>query len=67
MSPTTYPTEHVKHQRDIDLLADELRRPIEDIEPVYDDVMMHLKETAKITDFVAIFAWRRTRALLSRR
>lgn len=67
MSPTNDPTEHVKHQRFIELLADEMCRPVEDVEPVYDDVMMQLKETAQIADFVPIFAWRRTRALLSRR
>lgn len=66
MSSTIDPTEHVKHQRYKELLADEMHRPIEDVEPVYDDVMMQLKEAAQITDFVPIFAWRRTRALLSR-
>lgn len=66
MSPTIDPTEHEKHKRYIELLASEMRRPVEDVEPVYDDVMMQLKETAQIADYVPIFAWRRTRALLSR-
>lgn len=65
MFPMTDPTEYVKHQRYIELLAEEMHCPVEDVEPVYDDVIMQLKETAQIADFVPIFAWRRTRALLS--
>ena len=61
---TTDPTLEVKHRRYIELLADEIHRPIEDVAPVFDDVMEHLKETADVTDFVPIFAWRRARAIL---
>lgn len=66
-SNTTDPTEEVKHRRYIELLADEIHRPIEDVAPVFDDVMEHLRETADVTDFVPIFAWRRARAILVRR
>lgn len=63
----TDPTQQVKHSRYIELLADEIHRPIEDVAPVFDDVMAHLKETAYVMDFVPIFAWRRARAILVRR
>lgn len=67
MCPTIDPTEAVKHRRYIEILAEEIERPVEDIEPIYDDVMAHLKETAQVADFVPIFAWRRVRALLVQR
>lgn len=67
MRPGTDPTEEVKHKRYIELLADEIQQPIENVAPVFDDVMAHLKETADVTDFVPIFAWRRARAILVRR
>lgn len=57
-------TEATKHKRYIELLAEEVHQPVERVEPVYDDVYSHLKETAEIKDYVPVFAWRRTRALL---
>lgn len=67
MCPTIDPSEALKHRRYIEVLAEEIDRPFEDIEPIYDDVMSHLKETAQVTEFVPIFAWRRVRAILSKR
>jgi hypothetical protein len=67
MCPTKDPSEEVKHRRYIEILAEEISRPVEDVEPVYDDVMAHLKENAQVTDFVPIFAWRRVREILIRR
>jgi hypothetical protein len=58
-------TEAAKHRRYIEALADEVHQPIERVEPVYDDIYSHLKETADIKDYVPVFAWRRTRALLT--
>ncbi len=66
MCPSIDPTEEVKHRRYIEILAEEIHQPVEDVQPVYDDVMAHLKETARVTDFVPIFAWRRVRAILLR-
>jgi hypothetical protein len=60
-------TEQVKHQRYIEILAEEVHLPKENVEALYDGVMADLKETAEIEDFVPVFAWRRTRALLQRR
>lgn len=57
-------TEAAKHKRYIELLANEVHRPIEVVEPVYDDVYHHLKEAAQIKDYIPVFAWRQTRAIL---
>lgn len=66
MCPTNDPSETVKHHRYIEVLAEEIQRPFEDVEPVYDDVVSHLKETATIGDYIPIFAWRRARDILRR-
>ena len=66
MDVTNDPTEQVKHRRYIEILADEMQRSVEDVEPVFDDVMADLKATAQVGDFVPIFAWRRARQLLLR-
>jgi hypothetical protein len=58
------PSEIAKHQRLIELLADETHHAVEEVEPVYDTVLSRLKATAEIADFVPVFAWRRTRAVL---
>lgn len=60
-------TEQTKHKRYVELLADELNQPVENVESIYSDVLTHLKEKADVTDYVPVFAWRRTRALLARR
>lgn len=57
-------TEAAKHKHYVELLADETNHSIAEVEPVYEDVYTNLKETAQIKDFVPVFAWRRTRALL---
>lgn len=67
MQTSTDITESVKHKRYIEILADETHHPVEEVEPIYDDVHAHLKEKAAIPDFVPVFAWRRTRALLMQR
>ena len=64
MCPSADPTEQVKHRRYIEILADEISRPVEEVAPVYDDVMADLKASALVADFVPIFAWRRARAIL---
>lgn len=60
-------TEQTKHKRYVELLADELDQPVENVESIYGNVLAHLKEKAEIADYVPVFAWRRTRALLARR
>ncbi|WP_228535922.1 DUF3562 domain-containing protein [Noviherbaspirillum malthae] len=64
MHASTDITEHAKHKRYVELLAEETHRPIEQVELVYGNILSHLKETAEISDYVPVFAWRRARALL---
>lgn len=64
MRPTISPSEAAKHRRFIEILAEETNRSVEEIAPVYDDVIAHLKERAEVADFVPIFAWRRVREIL---
>lgn len=56
-------TEAAKHKRYIELLANEIHQPFDQVEPIYDDIYNYLQETAHIKDYVSVFAWRRTRAL----
>lgn len=67
MQPSTDITEQTKHKRYVELLAIETDQPLEQVESVYGDILAHLKETAEISDYVPVFAWRRTRALLVHR
>ena len=60
-------TEVAMHQRYVELLADETNHSVGEVAPIYDSVFSSLKETAEIKDFVPVFAWRRTRALLMQR
>ena len=57
-------TEAARHRQYLEALAHEIQQPIERVQPVYDDIYMQLKESADIKDYVPVFAWRRTRALL---
>jgi uncharacterized protein (DUF2126 family) len=60
-------TEQAKHQRYVEMLAEETDIPIEQVEAVYSDVLTDLKQNSEIPDFVPVFAWRRTRTLLAAR
>ena len=53
------------HLRYIQVLAQELGRPVQEITPLYEDVLMHLKEQAKIENYLAIFTSRRVRSLFN--
>jgi hypothetical protein len=53
------------HLRYIKILAQELDRPVQEITPLYEDVLMHLKEQAKIETYLAIFTSRRVRSIFS--
>ncbi|HEY2817910.1 MAG TPA: DUF3562 domain-containing protein [Casimicrobiaceae bacterium] len=45
-------------------LADEIRRPVVEIRPIYEDVYLQLKPLARITDFLPLLVARRTRDVL---
>jgi hypothetical protein len=53
------------HLRYIKILAQELDRPVQEITPLYEDVLMHLKEQAKIENYLAIFTSRRVRSIFN--
>ena len=50
----------------IEAIATETHRPIEEVKRVYDDQFARLKSGARITDYLVLFAARRTRAALAR-
>lgn len=54
------------HLRCIELLAEELHRPVQEITPVYEDVLMHLKERARIHDYLLIFASKRVKSIFTK-
>jgi hypothetical protein len=49
----------------IESIASETHRPIEEVKRVYDDQFARLKSGARITDYLVLFAARRTRAALA--
>ncbi|MFC5475047.1 DUF3562 domain-containing protein [Paraherbaspirillum soli] len=53
--------DHLRHLHYIKLLAEELKRPVQEITPVYEEILMLLKEQAQIHDYLAIFVSRRVR------
>jgi len=57
--------DQLSHLRYIELLAKELSRPVQEITFMYEDVLMHLKEHAKIQNYLAIFTSIRVRAIFN--
>ena len=58
------PDEETLHSGVMAALADEIRRPIVEIRPIYEDVYLQLKPLARITDFLPLLVARRTRDAL---
>ena len=58
------PDEESLHSGIMAALADEIRRPIVEIRPIYEDVYLQLKPLARITDFLPLLVARRTRDVL---
>ena len=56
-----------RHVRYIKLLAEELNRPVQEITPMYEDVLLHLQEQARIHDYLAILASKRVKLLFTKR
>jgi hypothetical protein len=50
----------------IESLAEQTHRPVPEVMPVYEAELRHLKAEARITDYVRLFAVRRTREALLR-
>ena len=50
----------------IQMIASETDRPFEEVKRVYNGEFMRLKSGARITDYLVLFATRRTRDVLTR-
>jgi hypothetical protein len=61
---STDSAEPAKHREAIEALAEELSRPMEEIKDVYESEFARLKQTARVTDYLALFASRRVREAL---
>lgn len=49
----------------IEMIATETHRPFDEVKRVYDDEYARLKSDARIFDYLALFATRHTRAVLT--
>ena len=56
--------EPAKHREAIEALAEELSRPLDEVKDAYESEFARLKETARVTDYLALFASRRAREAL---
>lgn len=63
-SPYSSNEERSKHLRVIGRLANEVHRSVDEIEPLYEDILAHMKNTASIQDYLPILVSRRVKALL---
>ena len=59
--------EPANHRKAIEALAAELSCPVSEVEDAYESEFARLKETARVTDYLALFASRRAREVLVRR
>jgi len=50
----------------VQALAEEIRQPVATVKVVYERELIELQSTARIKDYVALFAGRRTREVLQR-
>ena len=57
--------EHAKHLAAIAALAQETRRPLDEVKEVYEVELARLRIEARITDYVPLFASRSTKARLA--
>ena len=64
-SPYSNPEERSQHRRIIGRLATEIHRSVDEIEPLYEDILSHMKNTASIQDYLPILVSRRVKELLS--
>jgi hypothetical protein len=63
-SPYASIEERSKHLRIIGRLATEVHRSVDEIEPLYEDILAHMKSTANIQDYLPILVSRRVKELL---
>jgi predicted transcriptional regulator len=51
----------------IEEIASETHLPAEEVRHVFDNELAHLRSDARVTDYLVLFASRRTREILARR
>jgi hypothetical protein len=56
--------EPAKHRDAIEAIAEELSRPVSEVKDAYESEFARLKKTARVTDYLALFASRRAREAL---
>lgn len=56
--------EPARHREAIEALAEELSRPLDEVKDAYESEFARLKQTARVTDYLALFASRRAREAL---
>lgn len=59
--------EPAKHREAIEALAQELSCPVAEAKDAYESALAQLQESARVTDYLALFASRRAREILARR
>ena len=59
--------EPAKHREAIEALAQELSCPVSEAKDAYESELARLKEIARVTDYLALFASRRAREALVKR
>ena len=63
--PVTYVDEHdrVKHLHVLERLANELARPVTEIKLLYEDILTHMQEVARIRDYLPILVSKRIKRM----
>jgi alanine dehydrogenase len=56
--------EPAKHRDAIEALAEELSRPVSEVKDAYESEFARLKQGARVTDYLALFASRKAREAL---
>jgi hypothetical protein len=65
LSPYASTEERTKHLHIIDKLAVEVSRSVAEVEPLYEDILAHMKDSASIQDYLPILVSRRVKEVLS--
>ena len=56
--------DQVRHLRNIETLAKEMDLPVQEIEPLYEDILAHMKLKARIHEYLPILVSKRVRHML---
>jgi hypothetical protein len=66
-TPDVSPSDDVSNAATIAVLAEETHQPPPLVKQIFDEQYAHLKASARITDYLILFATRRTKDALKRR